>query len=240
MFPNSKAMTIWSRLGVLKKKVLFLLGGLFVNYSSLFAIYSKKSSVRNRVVNVNTDVCIEGFQRSGNSYLFMCLSVSNPHLRIAHHIHGIAQIRLAVKLGVPCIVLIRDPAASLASLLTWDDRLGVDIAIKSYLRYYKGLLSLPMNVFFVDFEDLIVDVNKVIRAFNECYMLGIKELSMTKTELKAVMNDRQHKYINRASAPFPNKIKRISNSKNKEIILTHDDFLDAQKLYTVVKGRVSY
>nr|MBA2566441.1 hypothetical protein [Thermoleophilaceae bacterium] len=59
-----------------------------------------------RVVRPSTRVVIEGFPRSANSYTFLAFRGWNPGVRIGHHLHTPLQVTLAVRLGVPCAVLI--------------------------------------------------------------------------------------------------------------------------------------
>jgi hypothetical protein len=114
--------------------------------------------LRPHVVESRTDVCIEGFPRSGNSLAVHAFLVSNPGANIAHHVHVPMQVLRAVDLGVPCAVLIRDPVDAIASLLIMSENaLPRRLAINSYASFYAPLTAVAERVAVVPFEELTSD-----------------------------------------------------------------------------------
>ncbi len=219
----------------LKKRLLFRVGSFCAHSELLFSLYSRRPNLKDRVVTTSTDICIEGFQRSGNSYLFMCLSHSNPNISIAHHIHGIAHIKRALELDVPCIVLIRKPEDTIASLLTWDDRLGLDMALSANIRYMRMLRKLVSpKLLIMDFESLIADIDKVITEINVKFDLTLNSMQLSSVKLAALMKERQKRYKQESSAPFPSKLKSKINSKHRQKVLNHPQFTLASALYNEI------
>ena len=68
-----------------------------------------------QLVLTETDVCIEGFPRSGNTFAARYFRQFTQGARVAHHIHLPAQLLLAVEYRVPR-VLLPAPAARLHPL----------------------------------------------------------------------------------------------------------------------------
>jgi hypothetical protein len=82
-------------------------------YFNLFRLLRTRRSVE-RLVTPDTQLVIEGFPRSGNSFarraFVMAQNESSHKTRIAHHIHVPAQVVRAARWRIPTLVLIRrDP-----------------------------------------------------------------------------------------------------------------------------------
>src|SRR5436309_8002883 len=76
----------------------------------------KYREIADRIVEADTQLVIEGFQRSGNTFAVVAFEVAQPQpVKLAHHLHAAAQIVAAVRMGVPTLVLIRDPDESVLS-----------------------------------------------------------------------------------------------------------------------------
>ena len=213
------------------KNFRFVIGSLFIHSDTLFFFYRLRRSVFRRTTNSDSQLCLEGYQRSGNSYLYMCLSISNPLIRVGHHIHGIAHVRYALKRQIPVVVLIREPAASLASLLTWDNRLLLGIALGSYIRFHRQLKKLKSEVLIINFVELITDVDAVIRKINKRYELELDCLNLTEAQLSERMRKRQALYAHSHLMPFPNSHKNELNYVNKKLIEGHELFTVAKTLF---------
>lgn len=70
-----------------------------------------------------TDLCMEGYPSSANSFLLNLLRRLRSDLHVASHTHSLANLRLAVRHGVPWILLIRKPTDAVASRVI---RFGAD------------------------------------------------------------------------------------------------------------------
>ena len=221
------------------KNFRFVLGSLFVHSDALFFFYRLRRSVVGRTTNPDSQLCMEGYQRSGNSYLYMCLSISNPLLKVGHHIHGIAHVRYALRRQIPVVVLVREPAESLASLLTWDNRLQLGIALDSYIRFHKQLKKLKYEILLVDFVELVTDVDAVIRKINQRFDLKLNCLNLTEPQLSDKMRKRQALYAHSNLMPFPNSDKNKRNHVNKKLIEHHKLFPVAKNLFDDIKRQHS-
>lgn len=105
----------------LEKRIRFFIN-YKINYSKLlFSLNALRPSVADKLVKTNTDICIEGFPRSGNSFFFKLFKKANPEATIAHHIHSPIQLIRAVNLGIPAVALVRKPKDAIASALTFNE-----------------------------------------------------------------------------------------------------------------------
>ena len=96
---------------------------------------------RKVMVHENTDICIEGFPRSANSFAVRAFPIANPNIKVSSHIHVTMQIIKAVNLSIPVLFLLRDPLDSLSSLLIVDPALSQNFALWSWLNLHKQILT---------------------------------------------------------------------------------------------------
>lgn len=88
-----------------------------------------------RVVRSDTELVIDGFQRSGKTFAVVASELAQRRrVVVAHHVHAAAQIHEAVKLRVPTILLIRTPDALRA------------VERFAYQRYVRVRMSEPVGL----------------------------------------------------------------------------------------------
>jgi hypothetical protein len=129
----------------------------------------------NFVCNENTDLVLEGYPRSGNTFSvdFLFYQNEDKKLKIAHHTHDFSNLLLGVKLGVPCAVLIRAPLDAISSYMIYSNR-NVDAAATYYYEFYSSVLAIKDSVLLIKFDDVVTDMNKVILQLNDKYNLNLK------------------------------------------------------------------
>jgi hypothetical protein len=88
---------------------------------------------------------------------------------VAHHIHVPAQILLAEKYHVPCIVLIRNPLDTITSTIVVDEQQSCQLALLSYIAFYKRILPIRHRIIIAFFNEVISDFGSIIEKTNICY-----------------------------------------------------------------------
>lgn len=125
---------------------------------------------RERLVTSATDVCIEGFPRSANSYAVDAFMRQNRDARVAHHLHAPFQVRRAVRLEVPCCLLVRAPLPAITSVLAmYRDRLSPAACCRSYIRFHRAVLPLRDRVVVCRFEEVIAEPAVLVERLNRRY-----------------------------------------------------------------------
>lgn len=163
-------------------------------------------------VTRRTDMLIDGYPRSANTYAVAAFDYANGPGRMAlsHHFHHVRQIERAVRLGIPAIVLIRDPREVLGSLVQFSSAYAPRRVLKSYQRFYKRVLPLAGEVVIADFEEVISDFGSVIERCNEKFGTTFTRYLRTEESEQAVRKaiDR----IARQDSPeaFESKVSRPS------------------------------
>lgn len=135
-----------------------------------FAERKYRRDVEDRVVDRDTELVIEGFQRSGNTFAVVAFeSAQRRPVRTAHHLHAAAQIVAAVRMGVPALVLIRDPADSVLSHMIREPGISAKQALANWVRFYEAVIPVRERVVIADFADVTTDLGDVIRRLNAKY-----------------------------------------------------------------------
>ena len=126
--------------------------------------------------------------RSANTFALVAFQLAQSReLEIAHHLHAAAQIKRAVALGVPAIVLVREPSEAVLSLMVRDpstfDEVGYS-QLRSLLfqrcPFTRQGSGRPLR------EGLTSDFGSIIRKVNIQYGTAFKEFESTPDFLKSV------------------------------------------------------
>ena len=117
--------------------------------------YCWARGLRNSMPDRRSDLVIEGFPRSANTYARAGFLDANPHARVASHLHNARSVRLAVRRGTPVLVLVREPVSAVTSLMVRDRRLNPETAFRAYARFYRAVLPLADRVVLAHFPDVL-------------------------------------------------------------------------------------
>ena len=115
------------------------------------------------------DLLIDGFPGSGNSYLTKVIKkTQRADLKIAHHLHAPNQMIRATKLGVPAILVVRDPIDAACSMRR---RFGypLELALKFNLRFHQALIPHLESIYVAKFADITSDPRGVLSQANSSF-----------------------------------------------------------------------
>lgn len=109
---------------------------------------------------------VEGFPRSGNTFLCALLFAAGlPEDDLAHHFHSLGHVKAGLELGLDVIVVVRSPAAAVASLTVRQPRTDPRESLREYSRFHRGLVALRSEqLSCVTFETLIDTPERVVGA----------------------------------------------------------------------------
>lgn len=134
----------------------------------LFEVYRTLTSKNIGVVSKYTDIVIEGYPRSANTMAVAAfIMVQKEQVRLAHHVHGSAQILWAAKNNIPIIVLIRNPRDAVASLIVRGYGISIKEALRNYTRFYKSIEPIKSSCVIAQFDDVVKRFDQIIYRVNE-------------------------------------------------------------------------
>src|SRR5436189_3222961 len=123
---------------------------------------------RPALVRTGIDACIEGLPKSANSYGQIVFLMQNPDARLAHHVHVPMQVTRAVRLGIPCAILIREPLPTLTSLMIASENgFYEEILFRMYIDYYGRVAAVREQVAICRFDEVLEDASVIAARLNQ-------------------------------------------------------------------------
>ncbi len=135
--------------------------------AAFFGLYWLMRKDRTRVVTPDTQLVVEGFPRSANTFARVAFSkAQNEKVRIAHGLHVPAQVIRAARWQIPTLVLIRKPRDAVLSFVVRDP-ISIDQALRYYLSFYETVEKYRDAYILGLFEEVTEDYGEVIRRIND-------------------------------------------------------------------------
>lgn len=211
----------------------------FIESKNLYYIYHKVSGYNSgKFCDGKTDLCIEGFESSANTFMFNAIYCLRPDLKYARHKHVVANLKLAKDHEVPMVILFRDPADCIPSLVS-RFRPGPVESLYRYLSFYRYVVSeAAPNVLLISFEEAVGQVENTIRRIAQFADLEIEDEKIRNIGKKAKdrirKNTQKRKGDKEISLPKKERDKEKNKIRNK--IIKHDEYKEAQSIYTELKN----
>jgi hypothetical protein len=159
---------------------------IFIPAYRILAPKSKSSLL----VSKDTEIVIEGFPRSGNTYAVAAFRhAQKKKVKTAHHLHVEAQILEGVRLGLPVVVLIRKPLDAIQSLKIRQPELSLDAAFRQYIRFYSITRGVLQHVLLAKFEDVIENYGKIIERVNHKFCTHFDLFEPTTANVASVVRE---------------------------------------------------
>jgi hypothetical protein len=135
--------------------------------AAFYGLYRLARKDRARVVTPETQLVIEGFPRSANSFARVAFNrAQRDRVRIATGLHVPAQVIRAARWRIPTLVLIRNPKDAVLSFAVRDP-ISVEQALGYYLSFYETIEGYGDAYVLGTFEEVTGDFGRVIRRIND-------------------------------------------------------------------------
>lgn len=171
-----------------------------------------------RIVSPTSDICIEGHNRSANSFAVKAFRSANDTIeyqhKIATHVHASSQVRRAVDFGVPTMVLIREPEATVISQkalaiqlkqVVDPEAFPMQIFLAMYADFYQRLLPYGEECLDASFEEVTNDFGSVMKRFNSKFKTNFEEIDHTPARERAIF---QESRVHLSPSPERDQIKQ--------------------------------
>jgi hypothetical protein len=212
---------------------------ILAQYPNLFSFcYQHFAPVRNQelLVNEQTDLVIEGFPRSANTFAVVAFQLAQTKpVRIAHHLHVEAQILNGVKQGLPVCVLIRHPVDAIKSLLIRHPQTSIKWAFANYIQFYSNIMTVIPKCHIALFDEVIADYGKTINSINtkfgtefDLFVHNDQHVKVVFTEIEKINNEIDKGYETHVARPSHFRIQAA-----KQVVIDESDtqVIAAIKLY---------
>ena len=168
-------------------------------YPKLFFpfVYLKKTS-RELAVGDQTDIVIEGFPRSGNSFAVSAFRAAQfQPVSIAHHLHAPAQIILGSRKKIPTLVVIRKPADAVISLKALNIEchalslapcysLSLKQLLKHYILFYLNIFAYRNHYVLGVFDEVTNDFGAIIAKINQRFYTNFSIFEHSEPNVKRI------------------------------------------------------
>lgn len=174
-----------------------------------------------RQITDATQIVIEGYPRSGNTFAFFALKHAEAQkgreVEIASHVHTPSQVKLAVRLRYPTLLVIRTPLDAIASLLIAAPHVRFEAAIKEWIHHHEELLPYQDGFVTGSFPEVTADFGAVTRRVNERFETDFACFDATPESTEAVFEaiERNHQVLHGGTenvVPRPSELRKAEKA----------------------------
>ena len=118
-------------------------------------------------LDASTELVIDGFFRSGNTYAVAAFQLAQPRpVRLAHHLHAPAALLPATRRGIPAVLPVRDPRAAVLSSVVMMPHVPPSRMLRWWVAYHECLERRVARLVVAPFDLIIGDFGAVIDLIN--------------------------------------------------------------------------
>ena len=172
------------------------------------------------LVSEQTDAVVEGFPRSGNTWLTEFFRYKT-NLIIASHIHYPFMIKDGAKFNIPVYLVIRHPLECISSLIVRDKSYTIDAALYYYRAFHNDVLSYLHQIKVISFERVTQELDVLSRELNndhEGLTTDSNEILIFKEHLRLLEESRYNHKESALKIGLPNELRNLEKSQLKVII----------------------
>lgn len=140
------------------------------------------------VIHDHTELVIEGFPRSANTFAVAALCFLDDRItmgQIARHTHAPAQVSQAASRNLPTVVLVRAPRAAVSSLAI-REHLGLEIVLRQYIDFYESIRRFRAHFVIAPFDEVTSDFSRVVQRVNERFGTAFQHRQLTKDDERSI------------------------------------------------------
>src|ERR687890_1177681 len=209
-----------------------------------FSLYRMLRTNTARIVTPDTQLVIEGFPRSGNSFarraFVSAQDESFDKTRIAHHLHVPAQVVRAAQWQIPTLVVIRRPRDAVLSFAAWDP-ISVDQALRYYLSFYETAEKYRDAYVLGRFEEVTEDFGEVIERINEKFGTTFSQFRQDEENVNKVFAGIESHTRNRFDkALWERKVQRPSAMREKMKHEMECDLENPKRIRLIARAEAVY
>lgn len=187
----------------------------------------------------STDLCVEGFESSANTFAFNVLHCVRSDLAIARHKHVVANLKRADDYGVPTVILFRNPADCIPSTVS-RFRPSLSEAVQRYLYFYQYVVDeMKSDVLLVSFEELTQEVEDTVRRIGSFAEFEIAEDRLEGVEERAKERIRcrtKQRANTTEQISLPREEREQKKIEIREELVQHPKYIEAEDLYRQLRA----
>ncbi len=215
-------------------------GGYPTLYFTLYRLFRTRQNLLG-AVTPDTQLVIEGFPRSGNSFARRAFVMAQDEkVRIAHHFHVPAQVVRAARLRIPTLVLLRRPRDAVLSFVIWNP-ISVDQALRYYISFYETAEKYRDAYVLGLFEEVTEDFGRVIGRINDKFGTTFSQFRQDEENVNKVFAGIESHTRNRFDkALWERKVQRPSAMREKMKHEMEYDLENPKRRRLIVRAEAVY
>jgi hypothetical protein len=175
--------------------------------SPRLSVLASRMRGRGVLVHPSTDILIEGYPRSANAFAVAAFRQAQGRpVEVAHHTHAPGHVLAAIRMGVPSLVLIREPEEAVLEFAIVRPNLGLRLALRGWVRFYEALLPHRPRFVVGSFPAVTSDYGAVISRMNDLFGSAFKEFDHSEENVRELfrhMDDYWHDRLGPESSIEP-------------------------------------
>jgi hypothetical protein len=200
--------------------------------------------LRGGVVTDRTELVLEGFPRSANTYALAAFNCANgSEVVVASHLHAASSVAQGVRRGLPVIVVLRDPLDACVSLVQRQP-VRPSSALRAYVRFHERVQPLAGDLVVSDFPVTTGAFDATIDAVNRRFGTSFTPYQHT-PENEAWCRDfvieadrRDQGEVRESTVALPRAGRRQAREPVVEAVTREASLLDrAQRLYEDLRSQ---
>lgn len=189
-------------------------------------------------IDARTEIVLDGYHRSANTFAAMQFQLANPNVRMSSHMHNPSAIIAAHRLHIPAIVMIRDPYDAVPSFMQFMGDVTPASAIRMWTRYYTVVEPYLDEAVVIDFTEAIADFAGAVRRCNKRWGTSFAEPPTSPDFRDSVRIKISEGWIGHPGVPLPSSGRRSGESIRTEFLPADRAALDvAHHLYESITRR---
>jgi hypothetical protein len=174
------------------------------------------------VVTRDTELVIDGFQGSANSFAVAAFNQCQTQaVNLAHHLHSPAQIIKAIRYDIPVLLTVREPEATVLSLTSRWPHLNITQSIRGYIGFYSKLKPYHSGYIISTFEQTTQYLDQMIQEINNQFNTNfdLVNIEQVNAEHNPQINSKQnHEIIAQRKRVKLEKKQEINSKANKDLL----------------------
>ena len=139
-------------------------------YVPLRCATAKDADGVSRALNPRTEIVIDAFPRSGNSFATVAFQDAQvKNVAVAHHFHAAASILYGASHSIPSLTFVRNPDDACLSYALFSRTEDLDSVFQEYVNFYELILPVRQKLVVARFETVIRDFGLVVDKVNDVF-----------------------------------------------------------------------
>jgi hypothetical protein len=177
-----------------------------------------------RRITSRTEVVVEGFPRSGNTFAAWALRLSQPRdVVIASHVHVPAQVKLAVRRHLPVLVVVRPPIDAVSSLIVAAPHVRAAAGLREYAHHHRELYPIRDALLVATFDEVTTDFGQVTRRLNQRFGTTFEPFLSTPEREAAVFAAIEQHHAGPGGGSAPHIIPRPTPERSEDLLRARAD-----------------